>query len=234
MSGWIFVLGYLLYCISLSSADGVSTDGLLLFDENINPLHGISAFSLDPTDRDPNLVSNLSVNGDENSDFLANALPNDSDSGSADLLFDDAGADPNSIVDNPTLISDCTSSIVDEGYLRDRKNKKARIRRQTACHNPYSTSGLSLPTLDQANSQHPRRPKTDQEKEAADSLNVFSMQVGVMLKAFRTFLNVCQLNERMVCSSGDRDDQKLEANGETCTLENSAASEYFVSCFPNT
>lgn len=38
MSPWIYALGFFLHRISFSSADGVSTDELSLFNEDIDPL----------------------------------------------------------------------------------------------------------------------------------------------------------------------------------------------------
>lgn len=232
MSAWIFVLACFLHYISFSGADGVSTDGLLSFNEDVDPLQSTSTYLLNPTDRDPELVSNLSVNGDENSDVLANMLPNESDPGSSDLFFGNANADSNPVVDDPTLIADCTFSIINEGYLRDRKNKKARIRRETACHNPYSIP--SLPTLDQANKQDPSRPKTDDEKALADSLNIFTMGGASLLKSFDLILSTCLSDERSVCSSGYSSDQKLEDNGESYALGGGQESKCFVSLLSDT
>ena len=212
MSPWIYALGFFLRYISFSSADGVSTDELSLFNEDIDPLE--STYLLSP--KDPDLVSdvNLIIDDSDGLDMFPNDLGSD--------LFA-SGSDFNSIID-PTLVTDCSS--IENSYLR----KKARLRRETSCHNPYPNPSLTLPTLDQISpseaSKDPLQPQSPRQKKITNVLNEVFLQGGLILKTSDLIVKDCHSGERRVCSSDNGYNIQLEGNRGTYALSDSNACKW--------
>ena len=219
MCPWILTFYFFLHYIGFSGADGVSADEPTLFNEDIDPLQ--SNYLLDTTN--PDLFSDAN--------FIAE------DSGGLDLIPNDPGSDLfasdndlDSIVD-PPLVADCTS--IDNGYLL----KKTRVRRETACRNPYSDPSLSLPTLDQISPSEakkgPFRPKSPRAKEFADVLNEITVELGLILRTADWILKDCHSDETRVCSSDNGYKIQLEDNKETYTLTDSTACEWLHARVPD-
>lgn len=216
MSPWTLIFYFFLHYIGFSGADGVSADEPTLFYEDVDPLQ--STYLLDT----------------KNLDFVSDANFIAEDSGGLDIIPNDPGSnlfasdnDLDSIVD-PPLLADCTS--IDNGYLF----KKSRVRRETACRNPYSNPSLSLPTLDQISASEakkgPFRPQSPRAKELADVLNEITVEVGLILKTADWVLKDCHVGETRACSSDNGYEIQLESNKETYTLTDSTAGEWLHAC----
>lgn len=218
MSPWTLVFYFFLYRISLSSADGVFADESTIFNEDIDPLQ--STYLLDTTN--PDLVSDVNFIVEDSDGF--DILPNDLGS---DLFASDT--DLNSIVDTP-LVADCTSIV------NDYPLKKLRVRRETACRNPYSNPSLSLPTLDQVSASEARkgpfRPQSPGAKQLADMLIEFSVEVGLLLRTADWILKDCHLGETRVCSSDNGYEIQPEGNRGTYTLADSTDCKWLHACVP--
>ena len=252
MCTWILVSGVFLgYCISFSSADGDFTDGLYtdelsMFNEDIDSLSSTSTYTFDSTD--PDLISDMYFN-DENSDGFDDTFPNSSDAASDSDSYSDSNSDSdqfagsaddlssNSVVDTTTIATannavDCSSITNDDDYDVLRKNKKARarVRRETACENPnsdFTTPNLSLPTLDQAdNRKDPLAPKTDQDRADQDAVNEVLLRGGLFLKGADMFLRICPSDETRVCSSGNHRDIHREVDGGGNTLTDGTKGKF--------
>lgn len=254
ISPWILVLGGISYCVGFSSADGGLTDGLYdgehsIFNEDIDPLPRISSYVPDSTDS--GLILDLYLN-DGNSDGFHDAFSNDSDADSgsytdpdSDSYWDlESGSDPdlfassstnsfsNSILDTTTgdLDAECSSYIDDDNILRKNRKVRVRLRRETACSNPYSESDipiLSLPTLDQSsNREDPSRPATGQDRTVQDSVNDFLSRSGPLFGGPNYFLKMCPPGEKRVCSSNNRRDIHRESEGGGYTLTSSTVGKY--------
>lgn len=216
MSARILVFGFFLHCISFSSADGVSanglftdgvsidggfTDGLSLFnDKNIDPLQ--NSYSLDPTNSD--LVSE-DLDGSDT--FL-----NDPDS---DLFASSVDS-----INDPTLVAACTS-INNDDYLG---KKKARARRQAACRDPASdfNPNLSLPTLDQvfpADKEDPTPPENRRPDKTMNTVIIPGAWALEVINLLYKNLEDCPDDTSRICSSDEKSDVVLESNGVTWTLK---------------
>lgn len=205
----------LLHHLSFSVA---ADDDLSLFYDN-EPLQ--SSSTLDLTNSDDSLISDANLNGEANPDQLFSVPPDDS--GSLDLLFAD-DVSPISL-DDPILLAGCGS--IDSGALR--KSKKARIRRDTTCTNPYSSSNpnLSLPTLEQNDEQHPRRPQTDAEKKGADALSISTFQLGIWTRVGGWHFARCSYPEEKYCSTGDPKDVQFDSDLQHYVLTGFTTSKRF-------
>lgn len=205
--------------ISFSRADGVFTDELLSFNaEEIDPVRDTtSTYLFDATNSTPNfdLFSDANLNDDNEHSDMFDVLANSDSDINSDLFISDVNMDP--------TIDPTSFDIVDCGSINNdvlRRDKDARVRRQTVCPNPHLNSdpSLSLPTLDQVNREDPLRPKTEEERKKADAINKFFWGAGSFLKVTDILLRVCHMDEQTICSSGNRLDILLEYSGETFTL----------------
>lgn len=218
----ILILGFfLLQHINFSSADGFSADELLSFNtEDVAPLQDTMSTSLlDPTIPNSVPISDTDFGNDNAYPDVFNILGSNDPNLNSDLFASDAD-----LTTDPTIfyIADCGS--INNSVLR--KNKKARVRRETACHNPDFSSdpNLSLPTLDQAR-KDPLRPKTEREKKLADITNAVTIRTGSFLKATTLILARCYGQEERVCSSGSLSDVQFEGNGGTYVVKGSTTSK---------
>lgn len=236
---WILFWGVILDCIDFSNADGGFTDGLFtdelsMFNEDIDPFRSINTYSLNSMS--PDVVSSMNFN-DENSDADSGAYADpdsDSYSESDPDLFASSAADSNSnsIVDTTTnkIAAECSSYINDDNVLHKNKKARVRLRRETACRNPDSNPDiptLSLPTL-----EDPLRPKTDREQVNQDKMNDYILGSGPLLRGANMVLKTCPPDEQRVCSSGNRRDIHRETEGGGYTLTSSTAgkcSQIFMS-----
>ena len=214
MPAWILVFCFILHYIGFTSADGGFADGLF-FNENIEPL---------PITDLVDSTTNLIADADRNSENLSIFDP--SLAADFDLFASDDDLNPSV---TPILVADCGPAI--NGF----RDKKARLRRQTSCDNPYAGSipDLSLSTLDQANGG-PWRPTTDAEKQRARLMNGL---VGVGETTLRTinqiFQNCAPYNK--ICSSGNEGDIDIEPGSDSSfmvyTLFNGRQSKVFFFLF---
>lgn len=260
MSAWILAGGVILYYIGFSSADGDFTDGLYtselsMFNEDIDPLPRTSSYLLDPTD--PNLISDMYFN-DESSDGFDDVLPNGSHAASgsyvdSDLdsysglesesysnsesdsnpgLFASSATDSSSILNVITgnTVGECSSYINGDNVLRKNKKARVRLRRETACSNPYSdkdTPILSLPTLDPSNNRKDSsRLVIDHDQTVQDTINDFFSRGGPLLNGANAMLKICPPGEKRVCSSNNRHDIHRESEGGGYTLTSSTMGKY--------
>lgn len=185
MSVWILAFCFLTNFLGLSSADQDFADELS-FNENINPLQNTDLF--DPiTPTTPFFISDANLNGDN-----------------SDLFASDDGV--NSVVGS-TFIVDCAPS------MNDLQGKKGRLRRGNSCANlnAGSTPDLSLPTLDSVGgdpgNENPRRPKTSEEKKAADIMNNWTLGGSGSAKFFDYAASGC-IGSNKVCGSSDPADAR--------------------------
>ena len=253
----ILAWGVVLYHFGFASADGDFTDGLYtseqsMFNEDIDPPPGTSSYLLDPTNS--GLISDMYFN-DESSDEFDDLLPSDSDSASgsyvdsdsdsyqgsesgSDLgLFASSAADSNSILDTTTsnTVAECSSFINGDNVLRKNKKARVRLRRETACKNPYSNSDtpiLSLPTLDPSNNREDlSRPVSNHDKTVQDNINDFFSRGGPFLGGANAMLKICPPSEKKVCSSNDRHDIHRESEGGGYTLTSSTMGKYSLNLY---
>lgn len=196
--------------IRFSSADdGLFTDELspMFNSDNIDPLQGTTSISylLDPT------ISDSDPNFDSSNLFASNV---DFNSGST--------IDPTSF-----NIADCGGSSIGNGVFRKNKNRKTRMRRDTLCGTPGSSSppvpNLSLPTfpsLDQAGKEKdPLRPATAEERKQADKFNILLLLGEQYIQSGPP--KDCDFNNHRICTSGDRSDITVDETGYTYTVINS-------------
>ena len=193
--------------IRFSSADdGLFTDEIsqMFNTDDLDPFQGTTSISYlsDPT------ISGSDLNLD-----------------SSDLFTSDVDFNSDSTIDLTSFdIADCGGPSTSNGVFRKKKQRKARIRRDTLCgtSNPSSPlPSLSLPSLPSfyeagTEDDDPLRPATAEERKQADKINVLLLLGEQYIHSGPQ--KDCDFTQHLICSSGDRNDMQLEETGYTYTV----------------